>query len=190
MLRLQGYDISVTYKKSKEMLLADTLSRAYLNRPGEQEDIEHINMLDFVLIRKKGSRSWKMLLTMMRHSKSWNLTSWMVGLMINPAYRWKSPRITVSVMRSQYKMDWSSSETESWYHSAYVQKWSSCSTPHTLELMPAWRELESACIGLEWQETSNSTSPPVKSASRTSLQTNLRVCNHMNFLHGSGKRQV
>ena len=53
MLRLQGYDISVTYKKGKEMLLADTLSRAYLNRPGEQEDIEHINMLDFVLIRKE-----------------------------------------------------------------------------------------------------------------------------------------
>ncbi|KAL8597750.1 hypothetical protein ACOMHN_001709 [Nucella lapillus] len=30
MLRVQGYDISVTYKKGKEMLLADTLSRAYL----------------------------------------------------------------------------------------------------------------------------------------------------------------
>ena len=53
MLRLQGYDISVTYKKGKEMLLAVTLSRAYLNRPGEQEDTEHINMLDFVLIRKE-----------------------------------------------------------------------------------------------------------------------------------------
>ena len=29
MLRLQGYDISVTYKKGKEMLLADTLSRGW-----------------------------------------------------------------------------------------------------------------------------------------------------------------
>ena len=51
MLRLQGYDINITYKKGKEMTLADTLSRAYINRPSEQQDIETINSLDFILIR-------------------------------------------------------------------------------------------------------------------------------------------
>ena len=51
MLRIQGYDLHIVYKKGKEMTLADTLSRAYINRPSEQQDIETINSLDFILIR-------------------------------------------------------------------------------------------------------------------------------------------
>ena len=51
MLRIQGYDLHIVYKKGKEMTLADTLSRAYINRPSEQQDIETINHLDFILIR-------------------------------------------------------------------------------------------------------------------------------------------
>ena len=51
MLRIQGYDLHIVYKKGKEMTLADTLSRAYIYRPSEQQDIETINSLDFILIR-------------------------------------------------------------------------------------------------------------------------------------------
>ena len=51
MLRIQGYDLHIVYKKGKEMTLADTLSRAYLNRPSQQQDIETINSLDFIMIR-------------------------------------------------------------------------------------------------------------------------------------------
>ena len=52
-LKAQGYAFSVTYKEGKEMLLADTLPRAYLNEPKKQKDLEHINMLDFILTRKE-----------------------------------------------------------------------------------------------------------------------------------------
>jgi hypothetical protein len=51
MLRIQGYDITVTYKKGKEMYLADTLSRAYLNSSeNTQGEFEHVNMVRFLSI--------------------------------------------------------------------------------------------------------------------------------------------
>ncbi|KAL8625389.1 hypothetical protein ACOMHN_044532 [Nucella lapillus] len=54
MLRLQGYDLTIIYHRGKDLVLADTLSRAYLlNKPSEQLDIEDVNSLDFILIRKE-----------------------------------------------------------------------------------------------------------------------------------------
>ena len=52
-LRIQAYDINVRYKKGKEMYLADTLFRAYLNSPSMQEDLEYVNMVGFLPIRQE-----------------------------------------------------------------------------------------------------------------------------------------
>lgn len=55
MLRLQKYDLKVTYKKGSEMYLADTLSRAYAQsctsedtRGDAEKDIESINMVQYL----------------------------------------------------------------------------------------------------------------------------------------------
>ena len=53
MLRIQGYDLDIRYRRGKDMTLVDTLSRAFLMRPSEQQDIEQVNSLDFVRIRKE-----------------------------------------------------------------------------------------------------------------------------------------
>ena len=45
MLRIQGYDITVTYEAGKEMFLADTLSRAYITVPSQQEEFERLEKL-------------------------------------------------------------------------------------------------------------------------------------------------
>lgn len=53
LLRLQQYDINVTYVPGRDMLLADTLSRAYLpeSTKGECEtDIETVNMVSYLPI--------------------------------------------------------------------------------------------------------------------------------------------
>ena len=52
MLKLQWYDLTVTYRKGKDMQLADTLSRAYIpgEDPGNNDDLEYINTLKFVPI--------------------------------------------------------------------------------------------------------------------------------------------
>ena len=50
MLRIGNYDISVRYKKGKEMFLADTLSRAFIHAPSEQEEFENVNMVAFLPI--------------------------------------------------------------------------------------------------------------------------------------------
>ena len=52
MLRIQAY-INVRYKKGKERHLADTLSRAYLNSPSMQEDLEYVNVVGFLPIRQE-----------------------------------------------------------------------------------------------------------------------------------------
>ena len=49
MLRIQDYDITVKYKKGKEMYVADTLSRAYVTTSQNmQEEFEHVNMVSFL----------------------------------------------------------------------------------------------------------------------------------------------
>ena len=59
LLRLQKFDLEVTYKKGTEMVLADTLSRAYkVPQPGEpaaeatrgetEKDVESINMTQYI----------------------------------------------------------------------------------------------------------------------------------------------
>ena len=49
LLRLQKYDIDLTYKPGKEMLLAETLSRAHLSETAEEineeEMIAHVHMV-------------------------------------------------------------------------------------------------------------------------------------------------
>ena len=52
MLRIQAY-INVRYNKGSEMYLADTLSRAYLNSPSLQEDLEYINVVGVLPIRQE-----------------------------------------------------------------------------------------------------------------------------------------
>lgn len=51
LLRLLQYDVEIRYKPGKEMHLADTLSRAYLNtsdRSATEEETEDINMIDYL----------------------------------------------------------------------------------------------------------------------------------------------
>lgn len=53
LLRLQKYDINVIYVPGREMLLADTLSRAYIqySTKGEAEtEVETVNMVDYLPI--------------------------------------------------------------------------------------------------------------------------------------------
>ena len=51
LLKLQWYDLTVSYRKGKDMQLADTLSRAYLHTDSpEDSDPEYINTLSFVPI--------------------------------------------------------------------------------------------------------------------------------------------
>ena len=52
-LRIQAYDIDVRYKKGKGISLAGTLSRADLNSPSMQEDLEYVNMVGFLPIRQE-----------------------------------------------------------------------------------------------------------------------------------------
>lgn len=59
-LRIQGYDITVRYKKGKEMYLADTLSRAHVtSSANNQGDLEAINMVQFLLIREERLKKLK-----------------------------------------------------------------------------------------------------------------------------------
>ena len=51
LLKLQWYDLTVSYRKGKDMQLADTLSRAYLHTDSPEDiDPEYINTLSFVPI--------------------------------------------------------------------------------------------------------------------------------------------
>ena len=52
MMRLQRYDITVSYERGKNMFLADLLSRAYLpkNSEPEGEEFESVNMVSYVPI--------------------------------------------------------------------------------------------------------------------------------------------
>ena len=56
LVQLQGYDLTVTYKRGKEMFVADTLSRAYLqgqsNRIPSTNGCESINLLQSVFERE------------------------------------------------------------------------------------------------------------------------------------------
>ena len=52
MLRLQGYELTVKYTRGKDLVLADTLSRAFLQTvPSKQEEFEMINMVGLLPIR-------------------------------------------------------------------------------------------------------------------------------------------
>ena len=52
MMRLQKYEVEVSYERGSQMYIADTLSRAYLNHQKEQQDqgFDHINMAKFLSI--------------------------------------------------------------------------------------------------------------------------------------------
>jgi hypothetical protein len=52
-LKLQWYDLEVTYRKGRDMQLADTLSRAYLPySKSEVDDLEHVSMIDMISVSK------------------------------------------------------------------------------------------------------------------------------------------
>ena len=55
LLRLQQYDYKISYKPGKDMLLADTLSRAYLTeyeRSATEVEVEHIHATHFLPVRE------------------------------------------------------------------------------------------------------------------------------------------
>ena len=51
LMRILQYDVEIKHKKGSEMLLADTLSRAFLPYSGKLRVFDHINMVDFLPIR-------------------------------------------------------------------------------------------------------------------------------------------
>ena len=56
LLRLQKFDLTVTYRKGSEMVLADTLSRAYgsSTSPGETEqDAEAVHMIQYLPVSEE-----------------------------------------------------------------------------------------------------------------------------------------
>lgn len=56
LLRLQKYDLNITYVPGRDMLLADTLSRAYLqtgNKSQTELETECVNMVDYVPVSAK-----------------------------------------------------------------------------------------------------------------------------------------
>ena len=54
MMRLQKYDVQVSYERGKNMLLADLLSRAYLTtaEDPEHQEFENVNMASLLPISK------------------------------------------------------------------------------------------------------------------------------------------
>ena len=56
MIRLQRYDVTVSYERGQNMFLADLLSRAYLPKSPEPEDkeFEFVNMASCVPISDPG----------------------------------------------------------------------------------------------------------------------------------------
>ena len=53
-LKIHGYDVNIVYRKRKEMYIhsvSDMLSRAYLPDTGNQGEIEHVNMVQYLPIR-------------------------------------------------------------------------------------------------------------------------------------------
>ena len=56
LLRLQQYDIEIKYRPGKEMYLADTLSRAFLqnnHRSEVEKEVESIHVVDYLAISKQ-----------------------------------------------------------------------------------------------------------------------------------------
>ena len=54
LMRILQYDVHIKHKKGSEMLIADTLSHAYLPYSGKKKMFDHINMVDFLPIRPEG----------------------------------------------------------------------------------------------------------------------------------------
>ncbi len=56
-MRLQKYDFDITYVPGKEMLLADALSRAYLENTAQEgsveKEIESVNMIQYLPISEE-----------------------------------------------------------------------------------------------------------------------------------------
>ena len=60
MMRLQKYDVTVTYKKGKDMHLADTLSRAPLQSTASpQEDVAHVHAINYLPISEDRLKALK-----------------------------------------------------------------------------------------------------------------------------------
>ena len=54
MLQLQGYNLNITYKKGKDIVLADNLSRAYLEYTlSAKDEFEFVNTVQYLPIRKE-----------------------------------------------------------------------------------------------------------------------------------------
>ena len=49
-LKIHGYDVNIAYRKGKEMYISDMLWRAYLPDTGNQSEIEHVNMVQYLPI--------------------------------------------------------------------------------------------------------------------------------------------
>lgn len=51
LLKLQKYDLTIQYTKGKELYVADTLSRAYLNMPPTDNNVEDLEFVVHALVR-------------------------------------------------------------------------------------------------------------------------------------------
>lgn len=52
-LQTQRYDISIEYRPGKELQLADTMSRAFLPNDSSEEELENINVVSHLPVRKE-----------------------------------------------------------------------------------------------------------------------------------------
>ena len=51
--KIHGYDVDIVYQKGKEIYISDMLSRAYQPDIGNQSEIEHVNIVQYLPIRSE-----------------------------------------------------------------------------------------------------------------------------------------